>query len=617
MVNITSDEQQEIKKEADADKQRLEQKEQERLNQSHKDKISFSFSWIAIIVRGIVGTCISIFIFTQIHRIEDENTMSQFLLLADHDDFVIQENINSLILNLKYAGSIYSILPKVSDHEFSEFISPQVMTKSYVKEVIWHSLPFNPKEYEPQLLKSAKMALKEKKVIPHFYGISNPHKTTDLFITLFVPISKNMHDTALGMVIATINFSKLIKESLSPEYYNSADIFVFRETSPGKQQLIYFFNADDNPTITLPKSAKEVMLNPFTNQQKVTVGNETLIFAYQATPSYTAHTWQATIAAGIAVLITSFIVVTAWILLEIEKRQFSNVLYEEHIQEIEGTIDMLETTKNRLVAQENLASLGGLTAGIAHEIKNPLNFINNFSTLSIELINEIDAFLIKYQHIGTNEERKEIYESISNLKENISTIHEQGRRADNTIQRMLAHSRGKPGEWGMTDIHKLIEEYINLSYHGMRAKNSNFNVKIEKEFDPAVKMIEVVGNDMSRVFLNLLNNAFQSIEEKQRRVGSAYSNPTVNIKTQIIGNFLRIKIRDNGIGINEANKGNIFTPFFTTKPTGQGTGLGLSLSYNIIVREHSGSLTFDSTEGEYCEFIITIPLQRKKEEILS
>jgi len=605
---------QEIKKEVVADKERLEQKEQERLNQAHKDKISFSFSWIAIIVRGIVGTCISIFIFTQTHRIEDENTTSQLQLLTDHNDFVIQENINSLILNLKYAGSLYSIFPKVTDHEFSEFISPQIMTKSYVKKINWHSLPLNQKDQNPEFLKTAQKALDTKKVIPYFYDTGNSNKTDDLITVLFVPIMNSNTNSPLGLVVATVNFTKLIKNSISPEYFNSAYIFVYRSLSDSKEQLIYFFNADGAPDVITGLSSKELTLIPFTSEQEISVGNESLIFSYQATPAYIAHTWQAIIAAGIAVLITSFIVVTAWILLEIEKRQFSNVLHEEHIQEIEGTIDLLETTKNRLVAQENLASLGGLTAGIAHEIKNPLNFINNFSTLSIELINEIDSFLIKYQHIGTSEERKDIYESISNLKENINTIHEQGKRADHTIQRMLAHSRGKPGEWGMTDIHKLLDEYINLSYHGMRAKNSSFNVKIEKDFDPVVKEINAVGNDMSRVFLNLLNNAFQSIEEKQRRVGSSYNNPSITVKTQILGNFLRIKIRDNGMGINEEHRGNIFTPFFTTKPTGQGTGLGLSLSYNIIVREHSGSLTYESTEGEYCEFIITIPLQRKKDE---
>lgn len=611
------DEQDEIKKEVVADKERLEQKEKERFIQTHKDKISFSFSWIAIIIRGIVGTCIAIFVFTQTHRIEDENTVSQFLLLTDHNDFVIQENVNSLIINLKYAGSLYSLLSKVSDHEFTEIISPQIKTKSYVKEIEWHSGPLSPDDYKTGLQKYAETALEKNIVVPYFEPGSDPDKNGPLMVTLFVPIKNQADQSSIGLVSATINFSELIMQSISPEHLDSTDIYVFRNINEIQQQLIYFFNAAQNPNPTIPASLKDALMLPFSHEQTISIGEEILVFVYVATPIYTEHTWQATIAASIAVLITSFIVVTAWILLEIEKRQFSNVLHEEHIQEIEGTIDMLEMTKNRLVAQENLASLGGLTAGIAHEIKNPLNFINNFSTLSIDLINEIDSFLIKYQQVGTNEERKDIYESISNLKQNISTIHEQGKRADNTIQRMLAHSRGKPGEWGLTDIHKLIDEYINLSYHGMRAKNSNFNVKIEKDFDPGVKEIEVVGNDMSRVFLNLLNNAFQSIEEKQRKAGAAYNNPTVSVKTQIIGNYLRIKIRDNGTGIEEKNKGNIFTPFFTTKPTGQGTGLGLSLSYNIIVREHGGSLTFDSTENEYCEFIITIPLQRKKEEVLA
>ena len=159
-----------------------------------------------------------------------------------------------------------------------------------------------------------------------------------------------------------------------------------------------------------------------------------------------------------------------------------------------------------------------------------------------------------------------------------------------------------------------IEEYLNLAYHGMRAKNPNFNVKMVKEFDTSIKQVEVVVNDLSRVFLNLLNNSLHALDERKKREGASYTNPTLTVSTQNIGNYIRIRIRDNGVGIKEKDKPNIFTPFFTTKATGFGTGLGLSISYNIIVREHGGSITFESEENEFTEFIITIPLQPKKEK---
>lgn len=586
---------------ASIDKERLEQKELDRKMQAHKDKISFSFSWIAIIVRGIVGTCISIFIFTQAHRFEDENSMDRFNLLVDYNIALIERQFNDLTNLLKDIGNLYVLTSAVSHRPFAYFIQETVKDNPFIHRIDW----IDTKKQEEPLSKEGTTP-----TLTYTAPEDAVQALAGTLLKLSVPIVNRATHELLGYAVAEINLSKLIFNSIDPKSRYAMDIFVY-STNPDGNQLLYFFNAEPEVDRIAPETPKQLALGYFKTKQEIDLANQKFLLYYNATPEFTVHSWQAIIAASIAILITSFIVVTAWILLEIEKRQFSNVLHEEHIQEIEGTIDLLETTKNRLVAQENLASLGGLTAGIAHEIKNPLNFINNFSLLSIDIVTEIDKFICQHQNKGSAEEMNEIIDSLDTLKQNIQIIHEQGQRADSTIQRMLAHSRGKPGEWELTDMHKLLNEYLAFSFHGMRAKNSSFNVKIDKEFESEVKDVLAVTNDIGRVFLNLFNNAFQAIDEKAKRFGEHFQAPTLKVKTQNVGNYFRVRIRDNGTGITEENKAKIFTPFFTTKPTGVGTGLGLSLAYNIIVREHGGSLTFDSKEGEYTEFVVTIPLNRQ------
>lgn len=583
----------------------LTQKKQPLPDPSSKDKVSFSFSWIAIIIRGIVGTCIAIFIYTQAHRIEDENAMSRFLLLTDHQKTIMENDIEYLIRGMESAGSIYATVQNATTAQFNTLITPLFEESPYITSIEW-TPEASSNSFATKAIQSGKPTAA---IIKAEDG--SPDMRTTLF--LYVPIYSN--STPIGIVTAKINIAKLIKNSLHQENPNAFDLFIFDPSNYSSSQLVYFYLPPPaEPLDVLPKAATDLKFETFSNELNANIADIKLTIIYHATPLFTQHTWQGAFAATCAIVITSFIVITAWVLLEIEKRQFSNVLHEEHVQEMETTIDQLEVTQNRLVAQENLASLGGLTAGIAHEIKNPLNFINNFSTLSIELIDQLDNFINKYKNIGTEEEREDVKESMDTLKTNILTISEQGQRADSTIQRMLAHSRGKPGEWAKCDIHRLIEEYLNLAYHGMRAKNPNFNVKMVKEFDTSIKQVEVVVNDLSRVFLNLLNNSLHALDERKKREGASYTNPTLTVSTQNIGNYIRIRIRDNGVGIKEKDKPNIFTPFFTTKATGFGTGLGLSISYNIIVREHGGSITFESEENEFTEFIITIPLQPKKKK---
>ena len=278
-------------------------------------------------------------------------------------------------------------------------------------------------------------------------------------------------------------------------------------------------------------------------------------------------------------------------------------------QKLEEAYKELRTLQNQLIQQEKMASLGLLTAGIAHEIKNPLNFIINFSELSLSLLQEIEMYLEKYQTVATPEEFQEIKSSVDQLRGNTNTVTEQGRRADSIIKRMLAHSSSSTGDLILTDIRALLEESIALSYHGMRAQDPLFNVTFERDYDTTLKELEISPQEISRVILNLLNNAYYTVTLKKKELGDSF-NPILHIATRNLPHSYEIRIRDNGKGIPENALQKIFTPFFTTKPQGLGTGLGLSLSYNIITQQHGGQLSFSSKEGEFTEFVITLPKKR-------
>ncbi len=266
---------------------------------------------------------------------------------------------------------------------------------------------------------------------------------------------------------------------------------------------------------------------------------------------------------------------------------------------IEDTLKELKETQSQLVQSEKMASLGELTAGIAHEIQNPLNFVNNFSEVNTELIDEMKNEL--------NEGNKENAIAIANdIKENEQKINHHGKRADAIVKGMLQHSRKSTGQKEITDINALADEYLRLSYHGIRAKDKSFNATMQTDFDQNIGKINIVSQDIGRVILNLITNAFYSVSEKKKSHPEGYE-PTVSVSTKKINNKIQIKIKDNGMGISKKVSDKIFQPFFTTKPAGKGTGLGLSLSYDII-KAHKGELKVDSNEGEGAEFIILLPL---------
>jgi signal transduction histidine kinase len=270
----------------------------------------------------------------------------------------------------------------------------------------------------------------------------------------------------------------------------------------------------------------------------------------------------------------------------------------------------LKDTQALLVQAEKMASLGQLTAGIAHEIKNPLNFVNNFSELSAELTKELNDEIETQKEKMDGSSLKYIKELLADLTSNVTKISEHGKRADSIVKGMLLHSRGKAGEMQLTDLNALLDEYIKLAYHGMRAQDTKFNIKIETDFDATLGSIAVVPQDISRVFLNIVNNACYSTNEKKIEQGDKFT-PVLTVSTKKTDSRVEIRIRDNGKGIPQEILDKIFNPFFTTKPAGKGTGLGLSLSYDIVMNEHKGDFKVNSEVGEFAEFIITIPTTLK------
>jgi signal transduction histidine kinase/ligand-binding sensor domain-containing protein len=276
------------------------------------------------------------------------------------------------------------------------------------------------------------------------------------------------------------------------------------------------------------------------------------------------------------------------------------------LEDLQNTLQNLKETQDQLIQSEKLASLGELTAGIAHEIQNPLNFVNNFSSLSMGLADELHEFLENIKDKIDEDRYADADEVIGMIRGNVKKINEHGKRAESIVKGMLQHSRGKTGEYELIDINNMVSEYVNLAYHGMRAKDKSFNTAIRTQLDPEVGKASIVPQDLSRVVLNIVNNSCYALDEKTKKGIPGFA-PEVVVSTKKIKDRIEIRIRDNGTGIPQHVIDKIFNPFFTTKPTGKGTGLGLSMSYDIVTKMHKGKLEVNSKEGEFTEFIITIP----------
>jgi len=313
-----------------------------------------------------------------------------------------------------------------------------------------------------------------------------------------------------------------------------------------------------------------------------------------------------------------FITIATTFFIAYKREQKGKNLVNMQKKEIETTLSELKSTQAQLIHSEKMASLGELTAGIAHEIQNPLNFVNNFSDVNRELIEEL-------KNEKSNLKSEEQHEILNDIDQNLEKISFHGRRADAIVRGMLQHSRTSSGQKELTDINALADEYLRLAYHGLRAKDKSFNAKLETDFDPSVGRINIVAQDIGRVILNLINNAFYAISDKAKlqsanlptpqgvlRTGQADYDPQVIIQTKRMsgktnGERVEISVSDNGNGIPKNIVDKILQPFFTTKPTGEGTGLGLSLAHEIV-KAHGGELKVETKEGEGTKFIIVIPI---------
>jgi two-component system NtrC family sensor kinase len=254
-----------------------------------------------------------------------------------------------------------------------------------------------------------------------------------------------------------------------------------------------------------------------------------------------------------------------------------------------------------------MASLGQLTAGIAHEIKNPLNFVNNFASLSVGLVDELNQAAAPAFASLDERRRLEVDEASGMLVDNLRRIVEHGKRADNIVKSMLAHSRSGGGDRESVDVNALVDESLNLAYHGARAQDQNFNITIERAYGENIAPIALVPQDMTRVFLNLFGNAFYAANKRRRETSDGEFRPTLTVTTRDLGKAVEVRVRDNGSGIPTEIRDKLFQPFFSTKPTGEGTGLGLSISYEIVTKQHRGTIEVSSVVGKFTEFTVCLP----------
>ena len=281
--------------------------------------------------------------------------------------------------------------------------------------------------------------------------------------------------------------------------------------------------------------------------------------------------------------------------------------------ELRDSLERLKAAQANLIQSEKMASLGQLTAGIAHEIKNPLNFVNNFAGLSVELLDELKQAAAPVL-VGMSEDaRGEFGETVDLISSNLEKIAEHGKRADGIVKSMLSsHSRGGTGDWQESNINALVEDALNLAYHGARAQDSQFNIALQRDFAAGTQPIEVVPQDVTRVFLNLFGNGFYAAKKRQLSGAGGDYRPTVTVSTRDLGEVVEIRVRDNGTGIPTEARAKLFQPFFTTKPTGEGTGLGLSISYDIVKQQHGGSIDVEKqSRGRFTEFTVRLPRRRR------
>ena len=429
--------------------------------------------------------------------------------------------------------------------------------------------------------------------------ISNDYRNLSLlYLNLGQLFNKlGRRDSSFYYARKTFDLSNQI--SMKKPVYQSAELLsdLFRLNHQPDSALYYLsISLKIREELYGPKIFQQLQrlaLNEQQRQQELQQQNDDLKYRYIIT--------------GTAAALAAILLIAIIIWRNYRRQKSTSKLLNEQKEEIsfqrdslERTLSDLKNTQTQLIQSEKMASLGELTAGIAHEIQNPLNFVNNFSELNAELVGEIKQEIEK----GDLEEIKAI---ATNIEENSKKINIHGKRAESIVKGMLEHSRTTSGQKEPTDINQLADEYLRMAYHGLKAKKQDFDTALITGFDERLPQVNVVPQDIGRVLLNLFNNAFYAVNQKQKTAGADYR-PEVSVATSTENGQVIIKVKDNGIGIPDAIKEKIMQPFFTTKPTGEGTGLGLSLSYDIIVKGHGGKIIIESKDAEGSEFIIVLPL---------
>jgi signal transduction histidine kinase len=396
-------------------------------------------------------------------------------------------------------------------------------------------------------------------------------------------IKQNRYNDAISLLLKDIKRVKVVRSSVLRDYKLLAELYEkIGDNVLAKEAYKSFINLQES----ILADQKKFQTISFETEEQM---NEKELSISKLENDNKISSLSLNFSMGIAVLL---LLIVAGVYNRFHTKKKANLV-------LETTLTDLKATQSQLIQAEKMASLGELTAGIAHEIQNPLNFVNNFSEVSSELLQEMNEELNK----GDIEEAKAISQDI---KQNLEKINHHGKRADAIVKGMLQHSRSSSGTKEPTDINKLADEYLRLAYHGLRAKDKSFNATMKTDYDETIGNIKIIPQDMGRVILNLITNAFYATNEKKQQIGDGYD-PTVTVSTKKVGNTVEVSVKDNGNGIPQTALDKIFQPFFTTKPTGQGTGLGLSLSYDIV-KAHGGELKVATKEGEGAEFCITLPL---------
>jgi two-component system NtrC family sensor kinase len=453
-----------------------------------------------------------------------------------------------------------------------------------------HAQTPNMDSLQKSILQSVQQDLKKKGITKYFSDsadiFSGKYPANLGFV--FKELNKNMQEakSAGDISVLTGGYRKLsAMDSLRGNYkgaYENYKLYTLYRDSLQKKE-------------TEQKELKAKMQYEFDKKQAIARAEQEKKDAEQKRIKNIQYFTIAGLAAGLlAILAIAFI---QW--KNNQQKKKANQLLTEQKGKVESTLSELKSTQAQLIHAEKMAGLGELTAGIAHEIQNPLNFVNNFSEVNNELIEELKSQKAKLK----SEEQEEL---LNDIFQNNEKINHHGRRADAIVKGMLQHSRSGTGAKEPADINALADEYLRLSYHGFRSKDKNFVATIKTDFDAGMGKINIIPQDIGRVLLNVYNNAFYAVSEKMKTTDENYQ-PAVSVQTKTINNKVVLAVMDNGNGVPQKIVDKIFQPFFTTKPTGQGTGLGLSLSYDII-KSHNGEITVESTEGEGTKFIIQLPV---------